>query len=108
MAVTTPEDSPQRLALAEGIGLKPLSPSAMFWRQFRRHIAALVSVFVLAVLLIVCLAAPLIAPYRFDAIDLRNSRQPPTLKHLMGTDELGHDEFSARLVWRAHLAARLG
>jgi peptide/nickel transport system permease protein len=107
MAVTTQPEAPQGLALAEGLGLKPLSPGAMFWRQFRRHIAALVSVVVLALLLLVCLSAPIIAPYKFDAIDLRNARQPPTLKHLMGTDELGHDQFT-RVLFGGRISLLIG
>ena len=107
MAATTHEKGPQGLALAEGLGLKPLSPAAMFWRQFRRHIAALIAVVILSLLLIVCLAAPVIAPYKFDTIDLRNSRQPPTLKHLMGTDELGHDQFT-RVLYGGRISLMIG
>jgi len=107
MAVTTPEGSPQRLALSEGLGLKPLSPGAMFWRQFKRHIAALVSVAVLSLLIVICFAAPVIAPYKFDAIDLRNARQPPTWKHLMGTDELGHDQFT-RVLFGGRISLLIG
>ncbi len=107
MAVTTQANTPSGRVLTEGIGLKPLSPSAMFWRQFRRHIAALISIFILGLLLVVCLSAPLIAPYRFDAIDLRNARQPPTLKHLMGTDELGHDQFT-RVLYGGRISLLIG
>ncbi len=107
MAVTTQDNSPAGRVLSEGMGLKPLSPSAMFWRQFRRHIPALISMAVLALLLAVCLSAPVIAPYKFDAIDLRNSRQPPTLKHLMGTDELGHDQFT-RVLFGGRISLLIG
>jgi peptide/nickel transport system permease protein len=107
MALTTQENNPAGRVLSEGIGLKPLSPSAMFWRQFKRHIPALISVVVLSLLLVVCLSAPAIAPYKFDAIDLRNSRQPPTLKHLMGTDELGHDQFT-RVLFGGRISLLIG
>jgi peptide/nickel transport system permease protein len=107
MAVTTQNNAPLGRALSEGLGLKPLSPRAMFWRQFKRHIPALVSVGVLALLILICLAAPLIAPYKFDTIDLRNARQPPTLKHLMGTDELGHDQFT-RVLYGGRISLLIG
>jgi len=107
MAVTTSATSPQQGALSEGMGLKPLSPRAMFWRQFKRHIPALTSVGVLALLIILCLAAPVIAPYRFDAINLRDARQPPTLRHLMGTDELGHDQFT-RVLFGGRISLLIG
>jgi len=107
MAVTTSATNPQQGALSEGMGLKPLSPRAMFWRQFKRHIPALTSVGVLALLIILCLAAPVIAPYRFDAINLRDARQPPTLRHLMGTDELGHDQFT-RVLFGGRISLLIG
>ena len=107
MAITTQPTSPTPRMLSEGIGLKPLSPSAMFWRQFKRHVPALISVGILGLLIIVCLAAPVIAPYKFDTIDLRNARQPPTLKHLMGTDELGHDQFT-RVLYGGRISLLIG
>ena len=107
MAITAQASNPKQRAQSEDLGLKPLSPGAMFWRQFRRHIPALTSVVVLGLLLAVCFAAPLIAPYKFDAIELRNARQPPSLKHLMGTDELGHDQFT-RVLFGGRISLVIG
>lgn len=64
------------------------------WMKFRRHKLAVASLGVLLVLYIGAAAAPLIAPYDPDKLDLANTRQAPTLKHPMGTDALGRDEFS--------------
>lgn len=107
MNVTTPENPPQRQAYFENIGVKPLSPGAMFWRQFRRHIPALISIGVLTILVIICFLAPLIAPYKFSSIDLRNTKQPPTLKHLMGTDDLGRDLFT-RVLYGGRISLSIG
>ncbi len=107
MALTAQASNPKPRAQSDDLGLKPLSPGAMFWRQFRRHIPALASVVVLGLLLAVCFAAPLIAPYKFDAIELRNARQPPSLKHLMGTDELGHDQFT-RVLYGGRISLVIG
>jgi peptide/nickel transport system permease protein len=107
MAVTAQDNLPGRRSFFEEIGVKPLSPRAMFWRQFKRHIPALVSIFVLGALLVVCFAAPLIAPYQFDAIDLRNTKQPPTLKHFMGTDDLGRDLFT-RILYGGRVSLAIG
>ena len=107
MAITAQATNPKQRAQSEDLGLKPLSPGAMFWRQFRRHIPALTSVVVLGLLLAVCFAAPLIAPYKFDTIELRNARQPPSLKHLMGTDELGHDQFT-RVLFGGRISLVIG
>lgn len=53
---------------------------------------------VLAVLIIVAILAPLIAPFDPAIQSLENALQPPSLAHLAGTDEFGRDIFS-RLVY---------
>jgi peptide/nickel transport system permease protein len=107
MALSTQENLPERQAYFGEIGVKPLSPRAMFWRQFRRHIPAMISIFVLGVMLVMCFLAPVIAPYEFSAIDLRNTKQPPTLKHIMGTDDLGRDLFT-RLLYGGRVSLAIG
>ncbi|MGE0360721.1 MAG: ABC transporter permease [Vicinamibacterales bacterium] len=51
-----------------------------------------------AVLVVVAVAAPLVAPYAPDAIDLANRRQGPSAAHWFGTDDLGRDVFSRVLA----------
>lgn len=53
-----------------------------------------------AMLLIVllCLAAPLVATHDPSAVDLRTGLQPPSALHWLGTDQLGRDVWS-RVVW---------
>lgn len=77
------------------------------WQQLRRHKLALVSIAVVAVLAAACVAAPLIAPYEFDAIDLGNIRQPPSLAHPMGTDDLGRDLFT-RVLYGGRVSILIG
>ncbi|MFS4439321.1 ABC transporter permease [Paracoccaceae bacterium GXU_MW_L88] len=57
---------------------------------------------VIALLLLIALFAPLIAPYSPYAQDLQSTLQPPSGAHLFGTDELGRDIFS-RLVFGARI-----
>ncbi len=52
-------------------------------------------------------AAPLIAPSTPTAQDLANAFQPPSLAHLMGTDNLGRDIFS-RVVYAARTDLQIG
>jgi peptide/nickel transport system permease protein len=57
----------------------------------------------LALMLLVALAADLISPYAYTALDLRNRLSPPvgfggTWLHPLGTDELGRDVL-ARLIY---------
>lgn len=51
--------------------------------------------------------APLIAPSTPTAQDLANAFQPPSLAHLMGTDNLGRDIFS-RVVYAARTDLQIG
>lgn len=44
-----------------------------------------------------------IAPYEPNVIDLANTLQPPSLEHLMGTDEYGRDVFS-RVIYGTRYA----
>jgi peptide/nickel transport system permease protein len=58
---------------------------------------ACVSLVFLAGLLMLALFAPVIAPYSPTAQDANNALAEPSLAHLLGTDDLGRDEFS-RLI----------
>ncbi len=44
--------------------------------------------------LVAALAAPMIAPYDPDAIDIMNMLSPPSAAHWFGTDQVGRDVFS--------------
>jgi len=77
------------------------------WRRLRKHkLAVASSVAVLAVTAL-CMAAPLIAPYPFDAIDLASIRQPPSWQHWMGTDDLGRDLFT-RVLYGGRISILIG
>jgi len=77
------------------------------WSRLRRHRLAVVSLAVVAVLAAACFAAPLLAPYEFDAIDLSGIRQPPSLAHWMGTDDLGRDLLT-RVLYGGRISLLIG
>jgi peptide/nickel transport system permease protein len=62
----------------------------------------LVAVFILA-----AIGAPLIAPYGPDATNWAAIRQPPSVAHWFGTDEIGRDELS-RVIWGARASMEAG
>jgi peptide/nickel transport system permease protein len=79
----------------------------VLWPRLRAHRLALASIAVLALIAAACAAAPLIAPYAFDAIDLASIREPPSPAHWMGTDDLGRDLFT-RVLYGGRVSILIG
>jgi peptide/nickel transport system permease protein len=80
---------------------------SLFWRRLRRHRLALVSLFAVVLISLLCLAAPLLAPFDFDAIDLGSIRRPPSLGHWLGTDDLGRDLLT-RILYGGRVSILIG
>lgn len=80
---------------------------SLFWRRFRRHRLAVLSVAVVVVTAGLCLAAPLIAPFAFDQIDLSSIRQAPSPGHWLGTDDLGRDLLT-RILYGGRVSILIG
>jgi peptide/nickel transport system permease protein len=62
---------------------------------------------IVLVLLITGIFANLIAPYGMNQIDMVNMLQPPSIHHLLGTDNLGRDIFSS-IVYGARVSVIIG
>lgn len=77
------------------------------WTRLKRHRLAVVSFAVLGVLSAACAAAPLLAGFEFDAIDLGSIREAPSPAHWMGTDDLGRDLFT-RLLYGGRVSILIG
>src|SRR3970040_1728585 len=80
------------------IPLEPAIPAASLWTLARQRLLrnplTIVSARLLALVVAASLAAPWIAPYPYDAIDLNLGVSPPSSAHWFGTDTLGRDLFS--------------
>lgn len=75
------------------------TPRRTIWRLPIRDTWAVRTALLIVVLLaIAAIAAPLIAPYDPNAVDLTQRLQGPSLAHWLGTDHLGRDELS-RLIY---------
>jgi peptide/nickel transport system permease protein len=79
----------------------------MTWRRFRRHRLALTGGLAALVLTLAAVAAPLLAPYPPDRIDLASRWTPPSRAHLLGADELGRDVLS-RLLYAGRVSLAVG
>jgi peptide/nickel transport system permease protein len=66
-----------------------------------------VGVVLMAVFVLCALFAPWVAPQDPAHIDLPNRLEPPSARHLCGTDELGRDILS-RLIWGARISMFVG
>ena len=64
------------------------------------NIGATIALIVLAFLVVLAVAAPIIAPYPPTAQDVNTMLSPPTGMHWLGTDDLGRDILS-RLIYGA-------
>ena len=79
------------------------------WLRFMRNRTAVLGLVVFGLIVAVAIAAPWIADY--DAvvikIDIANRLQPPSARHLFGTDQLGRD-ILARIVYGAQVSLLIG
>jgi peptide/nickel transport system permease protein len=62
---------------------------------------------VLVLLIALAIAAPLVAPYAPDSLDLAHRREPPSASHWFGTDELGRDVLT-RVIYGARVSLAVG
>lgn len=87
--------------------LESLSYLQLVWRKFRRHKLAIVGAIMTIVLLILAIFAPIITPYSFEELDLKNMFAPPSWEHIFGTDELGQDVFT-RILYGGRISLLVG
>lgn len=63
------------------------------WRRFKQHRVAFVGFFFFMFLLFLVIAGPYMAPYELDQVSLSERMHTPSVKHWLGTDELGRDTW---------------
>jgi peptide/nickel transport system permease protein len=77
------------------------------WHRLKKNKAAIVCLFVILVIFLIAILAPVIAPYPYAQQDYSNTFAPPSGEHLLGTDQLGRDILS-RLIYGAGQSLQLG
>lgn len=73
------------------------------WNKLLRQPGPVIGLVVLLVVLVAAVAAPYLSPYDPTRNNLLDSLEPPSDKHLMGTDLLGRDIF-ARVLYGARVS----
>ncbi len=76
-------------------------------RRLRHHRLFLTGICLFAVVLLMAVLAPVIAPLPPDQIQFRHRFEPPSWAFLMGTDNFGRD-LLARVVYGARLSLEIG
>lgn len=72
----------------------------------RRSPLAIVGILLILMVLVLAIFAPAIAPYNPQKINILESFEAPSLKHLFGTDDLGRDIFS-RVVYGSRVSLKI-
>ena len=89
---------------------KGVSQWNIAWRRFKKNKAALAGAFIIGFIVFIAAFDFVIAPYPPNDISAfyeRETRTPPSLKHLFGTDYVGHDVFS-QIIFGARSALYVG
>ena len=89
---------------------KPAGQWTLAWRRLQRHKLAMIGLITLTLITLSSIAAPLIAPYPYEEINLTQSYAPVMSPgdagrpmHYLGTDRLGRDMFS-RLLYAGRIS----
>jgi peptide/nickel transport system permease protein len=82
------------------------------WRRFNKNKLAVIGLWVLGLLILTALLAPLITPYNpfislKNAAGSYNTLQAPSRDHLLGTDSLGRDILS-RMIYAGRISLSVG
>ncbi len=105
MAGSTPAS-----ASAEGAGPRPPAGRSLWaeaWLRFKRHRLAYWSLWLLTLLVLAVLLGPLFYKVGINDVDFAARLAPPSLKHPMGTDDLGRD-ILARVLYGGRISLAVG
>lgn len=86
---------------------KIISPSRMAWNRLKKNKLALVGMCIIIFMILFSVLGPFISPYTAEAMDYNNPTIGPSIKHLLGTDELGRDVLT-RLMCAGRISLAVG
>lgn len=76
------------------------------WRRFKRHKLAIVSCWVVLILVLAALVGPFLSPYQpNDSVGAFSA--PPSAQHWLGTDQIGRDQLT-RLFYGTRISLLVG
>lgn len=80
---------------------------AMVMRSLKRNKMAMAGLVILILLILTAIFADFIAPYGYEAQNLQEAYQSPSMQHFFGTDEFGRDIFS-RIIYGSRISLIIG
>jgi peptide/nickel transport system permease protein len=83
------------------------SMGQLIWRSFRRHKPAMIGSVIILLFALSSIFAPYVTSYDPEESELDMMLEPPSLQHLMGTDELGRDLLT-RLLYGGRVSLSIG
>lgn len=92
---------------AQGGKRRAQSYWAVSWSIFKKNKLGMFCLFVVILLVLIAVFAPLISPYDPYAQELSNRYQAPNPVHLFGTDEFGRD-LLARMIYGCRVSLSVG
>ncbi len=76
------------------IGFKKQSQFKEIWRRFKKNRSAMFGLIVFCIILLLIVCAPLFGSYKESiTLNIMEKLQPPSAKHIFGTDQYGRDLF---------------
>lgn len=79
----------------------------LFWDRFKKNSLSVAGALIVISLFVIAALAPVLSPYNPNDIDRKHILEPPSLKHPLGTDDLGRDVLS-RMIWGARISLLVG
>ena len=76
-------------------------------RLFMQNPGAVAGLVYMVVITLLVVLAPLVTPYGFEEIDIRAIRKPPSVDHLLGTDNTGRDLYT-RILYGGRVSLLIG
>ena len=78
-----------------------------FWRALSKNRLALIGGAIVLVLALMAAAAPLVSPHDPHKPDVKRILEPPSMRHWLGTDQIGRDVLS-RMLYGARVSLAVG
>ncbi|MEH7122179.1 oligopeptide ABC transporter permease [Bacillus sp. JJ1532] len=107
MSQINAEISQDDLKLNPHLKSKPDTLTRIFFRKFMKNKLAVIGAIVLFIIIMSSILAPIIAPYKFEDMNLLHKLKAPGAEYWLGTDRYGRDIFT-RLLYGGRISLLVG